>query len=287
MKIHIARGSGFCFGVKRAMEMAYEYAGQNKTGEVYSLKQIIHNHQEEARLEKKGIKRIEKVDEAKPGTMVIISTHGTTPREENILKSKNVKILDTTCPYVKKIHNIVKRLTSGGYQVIIVGDKRHLEVKGIQGYAKGNGVVISGKKDLKKTVLKNKIGVVSQTTQNAAEYRDIINGILEKAFCKNYSDIHIFNTICDATQKRQEATIKLAGKVDAMLIIGGKNSANTGRLYKLSRKILKEVHHIETEKEIKKRWLKGKKNIGISAGASTPSWIINAVIKKLKETGTE
>jgi len=285
MKIHVARGSGFCFGVKRAMDMAYKYADDRNSGEIYSLKQIIHNPQEAARLEQKGIKRVEEAQDVKSGTSVIVSTHGITQHQEEILKGKNIKILDLTCPYVKKIHIIVKRLTEDGCQVIIVGDKNHLEVKGIFGWAINSGVVISSKNDVKKILLKNKFGIVSQTTQNVEEYREIVNCVIKKGFDKKCTKMVVYNTICDATQKRQEATVELAKKVDTLVIIGGKNSANTKRLFKLSRKILRGVHLVETEKEIKTNWFKGKKNIGISAGASTPSWVINRVIKKIGEAG--
>jgi 4-hydroxy-3-methylbut-2-enyl diphosphate reductase len=285
MKIYVAKGSGFCFGVQRAMDLAYEYAEKNSKRHVYSVREIIHNPQEVKRLEKTGTMHVENVEEVKKGNHAIISTHGITPGEEAELRTRAADVLDTTCPYVKKIHKIVNRLKNEGYQVVIVGDREHYEVKGILGYAGDDGIIINSAKEAAKASYKNRVGVVSQTTQNVDEYTETAQQILKKVFASRYAEARVFNTICDATQKRQEATIGLAGKVDVMVIIGGHNSANTRRLFELSKGILKDVYHIETEKELRSRWFKNKKIIGISAGASTPERVIDAVVKKIGSMG--
>ena len=280
--VTIAQGSGFCFGVQRAMKLAFEYADKNTDKGVYSLRQIIHNPQESARLEKAGARHVESVDGIKKGGCAIISTHGITPAEETQLRAKAADVLDTTCPYVKKIHKAVERLKDEGYQIIIVGDKVHYEVKGISGYAGDKGIVLNTAADVMKAHLESRVGVVCQTTQSAEKFMEIAAAVMKKVLVGRYAEVRVFNTICDATQKRQEATMQLAKKSDLMIIVGGKNSANTKRLYELSRGILKEVRHVETAAEIKKEWLKGKTRIGISAGASTPESAIKEIINKIK-----
>jgi 4-hydroxy-3-methylbut-2-en-1-yl diphosphate reductase len=235
------------------------------------------------KLERAGARHAASMDEIKPGSTVIVSTHGITRDEENELRSREYRVLDTTCPYVKKIHLIVKKLAQEEYEIIIIGDKDHLEVRGIMGHAGGRGRVISCEADLKHTRLGKKIGIVAQTTQNVEEYRKLVGLIMEKAFVVRQAEARVFYTICDATETRQEETAALAKKTDVMIIIGGRNSANTKRLYEISRKELKDVHKIEDGAEIKKAWFKGKKAAGISGGASTPDWVIEAAVKRIKE----
>jgi len=290
LKVIVAKNSGFCFGVKRAMEMAYKYAKEHPDKKKYSLREIIHNSQEVKKLEAEGVKHIEKISDIEDGACVIVSTHGVTPTEKNRLKEKHLNILDTTCPYVKKIHLIVKHLAESGAQVVIVGDKDHLEVSGIVGYAQappeGKGVsVISEIEEVKKMRVSAQIGVVAQTTYNLVKYMEITKAIMEKAFAQGYAQVSVHNTICDATYNRQEETIKIAKQAEIMIVVGGKNSANTKRLYSLSREILKTVYHIETAGELKASWFKGKKIVGVSAGASTPDSAIAETVKKINEIG--
>jgi 4-hydroxy-3-methylbut-2-enyl diphosphate reductase len=285
MKVYVAEGSGFCFGVKRAMAMAYKYAEKNSGKKVYSFHEIIHNPQEVVRLEKAGARHVETIGAIKKGSYAIISTHGITGAGQDEITHRCADVLDTTCPYVKKIHNIVRKLKDDGYQIIIAGDADHLEVKGILGYAGEKSVVAASVADIKSTVLKEKVGVVAQTTQNTKVYFDIISAVQEKAFHNRYAEVRAFNTICDATKNRQAATLELAGKTDVMIIVGGKNSANTRRLYELSRGVLKHVYHVETADEIKKAWFRGKKAAGVSAGASTPESAIKDVVNKIKRIG--
>ncbi len=285
MKVSLADGSGFCFGVERAMDMAYKYALDSKGKKLYSFHEIIHNPQETARLEKAGAKRVDSVSAVGKGSSVIVSTHGITQKEEELLRGKCASVLDTTCPYVKKIHHIVKKLSAEDYQVIIVGDAEHLEVIGIMGHAGDDGVVVSSIQDAQSLKMREKVGVVSQTTQNTQIYSGIIGAITEKAFLNRYAEVRSFNTICDATKNRQKATLELAKKSDVMIIVGGKNSANTRRLFEISAEILNDVHHVENAGELEKNWFKGKKNAGVSAGASTPASVINEVVMKIRKIG--
>ncbi len=283
MRVYVAEGSGFCFGVKRAMDMAYKYAAENKA--VYSLHEIIHNPQEVKRLEKAGARHVEAMSDIPKGSPAIISTHGISEAEEKELKERCPRVLDTTCPYVKKIHNIVKKMAKEKYRIVIVGDRDHLEVKGILGCADGQGIVVSSLKDVKKAELKEKVCVVAQTTLDMKFYRDAVLAIGEKAFSVRNAEVRIYNTICDATKSRQAATMSLAKNMDVMIIVGGRNSANTKRLYELCRAILRDVHLVEAADEIKKSWFKGKKSAGVSAGASTPESAIKEVVNTIKTIG--
>lgn len=285
MKIIVAQNAGFCFGVKRAMEIALQSVKNKKGKKVKMLREIIHNPVEVKKLTEAGINCVNDIEEIKQGDSVIISAHGITLNEEKILKSKNVNLIDTTCPYVKKIHNIVKVLNMENYQVVIIGDKEHYEVKGIMGHSGKNTVVISSKDDLNEIKLEKKIGVVAQTTQNIEVFKKLINSLMDIALNNGVTEIKIFNTICDATYKRQEETKNIAKEAEVMIIIGGKNSANTRRLFDICKEILKDVHYVESDRELKKIWFKNKNVVGISAGASTSEESIKNVVKKILSYG--
>jgi len=286
MKVLVATGSGFCFGVKRAMDLAYDYTKKNAGKGVYSLREIIHNPQEVKRLESAGAKHVDSAAGIKKGGRAIISTHGVTAKEETDVRSRASDVLDTTCPYVKKIHIIAGKLTAEGYRLVIVGDSDHFEVKGILGHAaEGKAVVIGGIHEISKAGLLPKTGIVAQTTFNVEKYEEIVCEITSRVFKMKNSEVRAYNTICDATQKRQEATLALAGRVEIMIIVGGRNSANTRRLYELSRAKLKKVHHVESASEIKAAWFRGISTAGVSAGASTPQGVIDEVVNKIKGIG--
>ncbi|MGD0566138.1 MAG: 4-hydroxy-3-methylbut-2-enyl diphosphate reductase [Candidatus Goldiibacteriota bacterium] len=285
MKVYVAEGSGFCFGVKRAMDMAFKYARSNRGRKVYSLREIIHNPQEVKRLEAAGARHVEEISGIARGAAAIISTHGVTKSEEEELKEKCAAVLDTTCPYVKKIHNIVKKLAEEKYQVIIAGDADHPEVKSILGYAGRDAVVVAKAPDVAAVKFKEKVGVVSQTTQNIDVYLELIGALQKKAFVNRYTEVRSFNTICDSTKNRQAATLELAKKADILIIVGGRNSANTKRLYELGKTVLPDVYHVESALEIRKEWFRGKKAAGVSAGASTPEKAIAAAVKRIKMIG--
>jgi len=271
MEITIAENSGFCFGVKRAVNLV-TVAGVK---DIVALGPLVHNPQEMERLKKSGIKKAESLNNIKKGT-VAIRAHGVPPEVMNRIKGKGLNFIDGTCPYVRKIHAIASKFSSRGYDVIVLGDREHPEVKGIVGYAK-TAFVVKNLQEIEKLSLKNKkVCLVSQTTQSRERFEEIA------CYLKTRNkDAAIFNTICSDTKSKQEAAVKLAGKSDLMIVIGGKNSANTGRLAELCSKVCTTIH-VETKKELNKGMFKNINKVGITAGASTPGWIVDEIIEKIK-----
>jgi len=279
-EIIVAKHSGFCFGVKRAMNIIEEVARENIGSNVYTLGPIIHNPQTVEKLAKKGISVLKSTSEIKEG-VVILRTHGVEREElEKLKKKKNVKIIDATCPFVGRAQDYVIKLHKMNYPVVIIGEKNHPEVLALKSQIKSNVLVLEKYSDIEelKKLKGHTIGIVSQTTQSEEKFKKMVCMMFDY-----FKEILIYNTICNATYYRQTAAIDLAKEVDMMLIIGGYNSANTKRLYSLSRKIQKRTHHIETESDLQERWFLEVKRIGIAAGASTPDWIIKNVIKKIEK----
>jgi 4-hydroxy-3-methylbut-2-enyl diphosphate reductase len=270
MKTYLSKHSGFCFGVNRAIEKINRI---NKNG-VYVFGKLIHNPQVVEELEQKGVKIVEDINKINKGK-VVITAHGVSDNIIAKLKNKNVKIIDTTCPYVKKVHTITKDLEKKGYKIVILGDKEHTEVKGIIGNLK-NYLVINNTNEINNINPNEKIALVSQTTQSLRKFNNISAKLKFKV-----RDIKIINTICSATIERQNSAKELAKKADLMLVIGGYNSANTRRLYEICNNIT-ESKYIETAADLKPEWFKGKEKIGITAGASTPDKIIRDVIERIK-----
>ena len=280
MEILIAKNAGFCFGVKRAINMAEECANDGE-GHIHTLGPIIHNPQVVQELEKKGIAAVNTVDDIDSGA-VIIRSHGVTLQEMEHVKEKGLKVVDATCPFVKKTHEYVELLTKEGYSIVVVGDKEHPEVKGILSYG-GKDIIAAGSVDeLRGMPRRKKIGIVAQTTQSLQNLQTIVTFCVARA-----SEIKIFNTICNATSVRQDESTKLAGEVGCVIVVGGKNSANTNRLADICRKIQPKTYHIETPEELKKSWFEGIKRVGITAGASTPNWLIESVTETIKRLGVE
>ncbi|WP_456397742.1 4-hydroxy-3-methylbut-2-enyl diphosphate reductase [Desulfurobacterium sp.] len=274
MKIIIAKSAGFCWGVKRAVNMAIDAAKEK--GIVYSLGELIHNPQEIKRLEKLGVKKIDFVNEIIPETTVIIRSHGVPPKIIEALKEKNVEIIDATCPFVKAIQDKAVSLEKEHFPVCILGNSKHPEVIGIAGHVK-EPLILETMEDVEKLPEMPKLGVVCQTTLNS-EFLSLSTSIL----VQKIKEIKIYNTICKATKVRQEEAKKLAHKVDLMIIIGGKNSSNTTKLYLISKKVNKNSYHIESAGEIKEEWFDNIKSVGITAGASTPQWIIQEVAGRVE-----
>ncbi|MFW6269782.1 MAG: bifunctional 4-hydroxy-3-methylbut-2-enyl diphosphate reductase/30S ribosomal protein S1 [Bacillota bacterium] len=276
MEIFSAKEAGFCFGVKRAIASAKEAASENGTS-VYTLGPIIHNPQVVNDLENLGVKAVDSIDVIDEGT-VIIRSHGVSPKIIEEAKKKRLQILDTTCPFVKKAQDYAKKLIEDGYQTIIYGDHDHPEVVGIYGATNEKAIIISNKEDLKKIKIAKKVGFVAQTTKSPASYKKIISSVIERI-----KELKVHNTICNTTEIRQQSAAELAKKVDMMFVIGGHNSANTNRLAEICRQSNTPTYHIETAAEIDKQCLKNKEKIGITAGASTPDWIIKEVIEAMSE----
>lgn len=275
-KIIVTQNAGFCFGVERATKIAFDASREHKE-DLYTLGPIIHNPQVVNNLEKEGVKAKKELDEIEGGT-VIIRSHGVSSDVMEKARSRDLEILDATCPFVKKAQKMAEKLSIEGYTVLIVGDGKHPEVQGIVSYVKGDVFVAGTVEEVEKIPKVKKLGIVAQTTQSLENFNNIVDVCMEKA-----EDVNICNTICDATEVRQEESVDLARKVDCMIVIGGFNSANTKRLTSLCLEIQPNTHHIESAEEIKEDWVKDVKMVGITAGASTPSDAIEEVRKKVEE----
>ncbi len=273
MKIELADSYGFCFGVKRAIRIAENTKDSATYGE------LIHNAEEIKRLKEHfNVKTLNTMQDLENENSIIIRTHGITKKDLDAFKSQNKKIIDATCPFVSKPQNIVEKMSKDGYDIVIFGDKNHPEVKGIMSYALKNVFVVLNTDELMNKKISNKVAVVSQTTKKVEEFTKIVSFLITRS-----KEVRVFNTICNATLENQKAVEKLAKKADVMIIIGGKNSSNTKQLYLISKQICSDSYHIENESELEKEWFKGKNLCGISAGASTPDWIIANVSNKIRE----
>ncbi len=272
MKIELAENYGFCFGVKRAIKIAEE----NQNAATYGP--LIHNSKEIARLEKDfkvGLTDNYKVFQA--GDKAIVRTHGIQKHELQELKTKGVDVVDATCPYVTKPQEIAQEMSELGYSVVIFGDEEHPEIKGVRSYATNGAIVVMSPKDLEDMKLNEKIALIAQTTRKVEEYMEVANYLIPR-----YKEVRVFNTICNATFENQDAVRKLSKKADIMLIIGGKNSSNTKQLFNISKENCQDSYHIEDEQDLDFSWFDTKELCGISAGASTPDWIIQKVIDTIK-----
>ena len=275
MEIILAENHGFCYGVKRAVEMANEAADSD--GKSYTLGPIIHNPQVVGRLESKGVSPIQEVSDIDEGTMIIRS-HGVGPAIYEEAEEKGLNILDATCPHVKKAQQDAKSVIEDGMTLVILGEKNHPEVKSINLWANNKGIIIEDEESAKNLQVVEKMGVVVQTTFSQFKFNSIIE-ILEK----KSKNLKIFKTICNATQERQNSAVELARNVDLMIVIGGKNSGNTNRLAEVCRDVGCTTYHIETSTELQLEWFNRVQTVGVTAGASTPDWIIKEVIETMKD----
>ncbi|MDD2943174.1 MAG: 4-hydroxy-3-methylbut-2-enyl diphosphate reductase [bacterium] len=275
MKVTLAKQAGFCFGVKRATQIAFEAVGKDKN--TYTLGPIIHSPQVVGKLEELGIHVLESLNGLNSGT-VIIRSHGVELKDIIEARQKNIDVLDATCPFVKKAQDHVKDLSEAGYGVVVVGDADHPEVQSIVSYGGDRVYVVATDTDVGKLPKMRKIGIVAQTTQSFDNLRNVVCECLQRG-----SEVRVYNTICDATAVRQEEAKELAGRVDCMLVVGGYNSANTRRLVEVCEEIQPRTHHIETAAEIQPAWFDGAECVGVTAGASTPKWIIDEVMNKIEQ----
>ena len=276
VKIIVTQNAGFCFGVERATKMAFD-ASKEHRNDIFTLGPIIHNPQVVKNLESEGVIAKNDLDEIQCGT-VIIRSHGVSSDVMDKASKSNLNILDATCPFVKKAQKNAEKLSQEGYTVLIVGDKKHPEVQGIVSYVKGDVYVAGSVEDLKDLPPVKRLGIVAQTTQSIDNFNEMVEACMEIA-----DDVNVCNTICDATDVRQEESVALARLVDCMIVIGGFNSANTKRLASLCLAIQKNTHHIESSSQISKLWFDNVEKVGITAGASTPSEAIEEVRKKVEE----
>jgi 4-hydroxy-3-methylbut-2-enyl diphosphate reductase len=277
MKIIVAKTAGFCFGVKRAVNIAFRVSREKRKG-VFTLGPIIHNPQVVERLKENGIIPIEDIKEKKDIGALIIRTHGIPLNLSEKISSMGCEIIDATCPFVKKAQYYAKLLREEGYQVVILGEKEHPEVKGLMSYASDDALVVDGKKPFPR--LKSRVGIVVQTTQPLEALKRVLSYAIEYA-----KEIRVYNTICNSTALRLKETEEMARRVDVMIVVGGKNSANTTQLAKLCKFLSVPTYHIETSSEIKDGWFKKAEKVGITAGASTPGWIIKEVQERVRNIG--
>ena len=275
MKVKLASNYGFCFGVKRAIKIAEDYDNSATMGP------LIHNQDEINRLKNDfNVGLYTNLSDVKDNDTVIIRTHGIPKNDLKHLRTLNAKIINATCPFVTTPQQIVKKMSEEGYSILIFGDADHPEVKGVQSYAQNQDDVhiVLEPSDLENTIFKNnKIATVAQTTKKKEKYLEIVNYLILKN-----KEVRVFNTICDATFENQDAARELSKEVDIMIVIGGKNSSNTKQLHSICLENCPNSYLIENEHELDNLWFLNKKLCGITAGASTPDWIIQQVVDKIE-----
>lgn len=275
MNVIVAKTAGFCFGVERAVNQVYDQI-EHGTGPIYTLGPIIHNEEVVRDLEEKGVQVLasrEELEALKEGT-VIIRSHGVGKQIYDLIEKKGLHLVDATCPFVKKIHQIMIKQNKEGRRVVIIGDETHPEVEGIKGWGDDRTLVVKDQDQIDRLpfVPGEKLCIVSQTTFNYNKFKDLV----EKFFKKGY-DIITLNTICNATQERQVEAEHIASEVDAMIVIGGRNSSNTRKLYEICQNKCKNTYYIQTLDDLDPESVNSVRSVGITAGASTPKKIIEEV----------
>jgi 4-hydroxy-3-methylbut-2-enyl diphosphate reductase len=266
--------------VERALKLTSEAIKENKNP-IFTLGPIIHNPQVVDLLKKQGVEPIAEISRIKSGT-IILRTHGVDPLIIEEAKSKGLDVVDATCPFVAKAQRRAAALLQEGRTIVIIGERNHPEVEALLAWVSCKAVVIENVSDLKGVRLSPKVGVVVQTTQSKETLKQIVAELVTRT-----QDLKVFNTICHATGQRQKAAVELAKQVDVMLVVGGKNSANTTRLAKLCTETGTPTYHIETFSEIENSWLDGARIVGVTAGASTPDWILREVVDYLEKLSGE
>lgn len=275
VKVKLARTGGFCMGVRRAMEMVLAEANK-KEGPLYTLGPLIHNRQVLELLESRGVVPIEDPNGVKYGR-IVIRAHGIPPQKRRAIRDSGLAIIDATCPKVARVQAIIRSYTAKGYSAIIVGDKDHAEVIGLMGYSKAPVRLIQDAEDVSALPSTERLFVVAQTTQNEENFQDVVKALKER-----FPQILVFDTICDATHQRQQEVRSFAGKVGAVVVVGGYHSGNTQRLAQIAEAVGLPTFHIETEKDLDKTELSKMGVVGVTAGASTPNWMIRNVVREIE-----
>lgn len=274
MKVKVAKTSGFCMGVQRAMNKVLDAANRGQDA-VYTYGPLIHNPQTVELLKQKEVTVVEDIKDLHSGTL-LIRAHGIPPQLREKIKESGVKVCDATCPRVGSVQSAIKKHVKKGYTPIIVGDAGHPEIVGLMGYSDGRGLVINSVEEVDDLSTMEKVLVVAQTTQDEEKYSRIVARIKSL-----YRDVISFDTICESTHLRQEEVRRMAGKVDAVIVVGGKNSGNTRRLAEISKGYGVPTHHVESEEELSPEFFTGAEVVGVTAGASTPDWTIRRMVEKL------
>lgn len=276
MEIHRAAEMGFCFGVRRALDLVWKAIAEQ--GPLQSLGAIVHNQKVAYDLEQIGVSVVGSLDDVRSDT-VVITSHGVGPKVLRNIKDRRLKIVDTTCPHVKKAQTIAEKLADEGYTIIIFGEEGHPEVQGLLGWSQGKGTVATRSADLSGQIPKE-LGIISQTTQNPDHYAEFVKRVVSNL--SDISELRVFSTICQATRKRLTSALELAKSVDMMIVIGGRNSSNTKRLAEACQSQGVATYHIEQADQIDLSWFKANSRVGVTAGASTPDVIIDRVIARLE-----
>jgi 4-hydroxy-3-methylbut-2-enyl diphosphate reductase len=273
MKIKLAENYGFCFGVKRAIKIAEE----NRNSATYGP--LIHNANEIDRLKNDyNVALAEKLSDFKQGDTAVIRTHGIPKSELEALRAKDVNVIDATCPFVTKPQQICEEMSAEGYDIVIFGDENHPEIRGVKSYAANGAHVVMDVAELEALRLKERVALVAQTTRKIEEFNKIAAYLIPR-----HKEVRVFNTICNATFENQDAVRELSQEADVMVIIGGKNSSNTKQLHAIASQHCPNSYHIEAAEDLEAAWFEGKALCGVSAGASTPDWIIQQVIDRISE----
>ena len=274
MEIKLAKSYGFCFGVKRAIKIA------EAESNAVTIGPLIHNNAEINRLKENfNVTTLHDIHEVKGATKAIIRTHGIPKKDLETLRKGNIEVINATCPYVTKPQEICEKMSKEGYEIVIFGDADHPEVKGVASYAIKGAVVIQSVDELSKIHFKgHKIAVVSQTTRKITEFLEITHYLEER-----FKEVRVFNTICNATFENQDAAKALANESDVVIVIGGKNSSNTKQLHSICKEYCHDSFLVEDENDLDVRWFDGKQLCGVTAGASTPDWIIEKIVGKISE----
>lgn len=274
----MAENSGFCFGVRRAIQIALRSVEEGK-GPIYTFGPIIHNPQMVTKLREQGIEVVYDLPNSS-GDTLIIRTHGVKPSVLEEAHRRGIKVVDATCPFVCRSQKFAEKLHEEGYELVFVGEADHPEVEALTGFAEEKAFVVNTEEEVERLPSFEKMGVIPQTTISFSHFQSVVAKLMEKA-----KELRVINTICDSVTRRQASTLELAQKVDVMVVVGGRNSANTSRLASLCRGLGKETYHVETDQEVDPKWLGGVNSVGVSAGASTPDWIIEGVMEKIKGIG--
>lgn len=275
LRVLVSEGIGFCTGVKRAIKIALEAAGRSRGG-VYSLGPLIHNPQVVERLREMGLKPLARL--GKGGGRLVVRSHGASPATLARAKKQGYTIIDATCPIVRKAQQNARKLYEKGYEVLIVGEKTHPEVKGIKSHVEGKALVAENAAQVKRLKFGQRVGIIAQTTIPVDTFAGVLSEVAKRA-----REVLVFNTICSETTRCQERARSLAGKVNVLLVVGGRNSANTSRLQELCRSICPRTHHVETADEIDGRWFRYGMTVGVVAGASTPDWLVENIVGRLEQ----
>lgn len=275
-KIVVAEHAGACYGVERALRMAEDTA-RTTSGPVHTLGPLIHNPRVVASLQEQGVTAMEDLAEVEPQATLLLRTHGVTPEVEAQARRTGARVIDATCPFVKRVHKVVEQLEAEGYQIIVVGEAGHPEVEGTCGHAR-DALVIGSAADIDPAHLQRRVGLVVQTTLSRTVVREVVSTLVGMV-----GELRLIDTVCEATRDRQLAAAQLAAVSDVMIVVGGKNSANTCHLAQVCEGQGTRTHHVESEDELLAEWFCDAASVGITAGASTPAAHIEAVRQRVEE----